>query len=212
MNIFGDECMTDKAIQQYWREKAEKTTRDYINELPLVRYDGPIHLIQASDQISHVFAKLSDETVLGFDTETRPAFKKGESYAPALIQLATESAVYLFQLSHLGSMGALVRIFSNPSILKVGMAPRDDIRQLQDIQPFQPAGFLDLVSIARQAEIKKNNLRTLAAMFLGLRISKRAQRTNWGRKTLTPAQIVYAATDAWASRNVYLAMVEQGLV
>ncbi len=190
--------------------KLTPLSKEEINTLPLVRYDGPIHLITHPDRVAGAVDRLRREPLLGFDTETRPAFRKGESYPPALVQLADAEAVYIFQLARLGGAPDLGRLLADPAITKCGMAPADDVRELQQRVPFEPAGFVDLAAIARREGFKRCGLRTLTATLLSFRISKGAQRSNWGRRDLSDSQITYAATDAWASRQVYLAMARQG--
>jgi ribonuclease D len=151
---------------------------------------------------------LRREAILGFDTESRPAFRKGESYPPAVVQLAGAKAVYVFQLADLTRKRKLFSLLSSGKLLKVGVALGYDIRKLQEIQDFTPRGFTDLETLTDARGIRNNGLRSLAAAVLGVRISKGAQRSNWGRTPLTPKQITYAATDAWVSREIYLALQE----
>jgi ribonuclease D len=154
--------------------------------------------------------RLAGHTLLGFDTETRPAYKKGESYLPSLLQLACADEVFIFQLKHLGLARPLRGILADPAIIKAGVSLDYDIRELKKLSRFKAAGFADLGNLARKAGIKNHGLRGLAAVFLGFRIPKGAQTTNWARDVLTPQQIQYAATDAWVGRRLYLAL-EQGL-
>lgn len=148
--------------------------------------------------------QLSRESVLGFDTESRPSFKKGESYPPSLVQLASSDAVYLFQLNRTQSIEKLIPIFSNPAIRKVGVALHDDIKKLDEFSHFEPAGFEDVSDVTKRLGITNTGLRSLVGMFLKQRISKGAQVSNWARKALNQNQLIYAATDAWMSRALYL--------
>jgi ribonuclease D len=150
------------------------------------------------------------EKILGFDTETRACFKKGESYPPSLVQLAGESMVYVIQLSRLKDLNWFGRIFSDDQILKAGVSLAFDVRKLREMHEFEPAGFCELARLADRAGIKNNGLRGLSALVLGFRITKGAQRSDWSRPTLSSSQLLYAATDAWASRELYLKLMEKG--
>jgi ribonuclease D len=150
--------------------------------------------------------KLAGHTLLGFDTETRPAYKKGVSYPPALLQLATNKEVFIFQVKRLGLAKPLRDILADPTFIKSGVGLDYDIRELKKLGRFKAAGFMDLSDIAKQAGIKNHGLRGLAAVLLGIRIAKGAQTSNWARDVLTPKQIQYAATDAWVGRRLYLAL------
>ncbi len=183
-----------------------------INELPMKQYEGPIHLFNTPDEAEAAAQKLLKESLLGFDTETRPAFRKGESYDPSLLQLATETDVYLFQIQQCGLTPSLLQVLSSPDIIKAGVALDRDVSELQAIIPFVPAGFVELANIAKEARIKNLGLRGLTAILFGFRISKKEQVSNWARKELTESQQTYAATDAWLGRLIYLEFQRAGLI
>ncbi|NOY53995.1 MAG: 3'-5' exonuclease domain-containing protein 2 [Deltaproteobacteria bacterium] len=183
-----------------------RMTREEINALPIRRFERTVRVIRSREEMGEALERLRSEKVLGFDTESRPSFKKGESYPPSLIQLAGRRSVYLFQLRHLKFPRPLREILSSPQIIKAGAALDDDIRKLKELGPFRAAGFVDLGTMAREMEIKNHGLRGLSAVLLGFRISKKSQCSNWARDVLVPAQVGYAAMDAWVSRELYLHM------
>ncbi|MBN1476469.1 3'-5' exonuclease domain-containing protein 2 [Candidatus Sumerlaeota bacterium] len=181
-------------------------SNEEINRLPLRRYEGEVHLIRTNRQVTSALRALRAEEVLGFDTETKPSFRKGEWNPPALVQLAGGRGVHIFQISMLGFPEGLIEILANPEISKVGVAPTDDFRALKRLRPFEESGVIDLGPFATEHGHESNGLRGLAASVLGFRISKGARCSNWSRSTLSPTQITYAATDAWVSREIYLAL------
>ncbi len=200
--------MNTQSVEQY----QGKISKDAINELPLMGFEGPINLITDQASADEAVKDLASEEILGFDTESRPSFKKGLYYLPSLIQVASSTQVYIFQLSKFDFPESLKSIFSNDSILKTGVAVRDDVKDLQKISPFPDAGFIDLGAVALKLKLETHGLRNLAAKFLRVRISKAARCTNWANLDLTAAQIRYAATDAWISRELYLSMNDIGLI
>jgi ribonuclease D len=181
-----------------------RMTREEINALPIRRYEKTVRVVRSREEMNNALHKLKRDKVLGFDTESRPAFKKGESFPPALIQLAGKKGVFLFQLKHLRFPRALREVLSSAHVVKAGVALDDDIRKLKELGSFKDAGFVDLGSTARKLGIKNHGLRGLSAVLLGYRISKKAQCSNWEREVLTPAQVSYAAMDAWVGRELYL--------
>jgi ribonuclease D len=187
-------------------------TKTEINALPIKEYEGPIHLCRTPAEAETAAGKLLKEPLLGFDTETRPAFRKGEKYDPSLLQLAAGSMVYLFQIQQTGLTPALLDILSRPDITKAGVAIGRDISELRDMADFEPAGFVELATYAREARIKNMGLRGMTAVLFGFRISKKEQVSNWARKVLTESQKTYAATDAWLGREIYLRFREEGLI
>jgi len=178
-------------------------TKEQINAHPIRRYQGRIHLIRRSEQIEPAVRQLEREKVLGFDTETRPTFQVGQSYPPAVLQLVGEQAAYIFQLRHCRLSPALCRLLANPEIIKAGVACKRDVQELTKLTSFEPAGFVDVGELAKQAGYPNHGLRGLATMLLGFRVSKHSQTSNWANEILTRAQIEYAATDAWVGRELY---------
>lgn len=179
-----------------------------IHALPLKTYHGPIHVVDSDAKMDSAARALAGQKVLGFDTETRPAFKKGESYPPSLVQLAASDAVYLFQLKHIGSYDALAGILGDATTLKVGVAISDDIKKLNETFAFEPSEFIELATLAGRAGLKNAGVRSLAGLLFGCRISKGAKCSRWDAPELSREQVVYAATDAWISREIYFALLD----
>lgn len=185
---------------------------DDLNRLPIGRYTGEVCVVATPAQLAEMQADLRQEAVIGFDTETRPAFRVGEHYPPSLVQIATARRVYLLQLARMDFSEALSALLSNPAIAKVGVALAYDLRELRQLFPFEPAHIVDLGLIAKRHGQRQTGLRNLAALFLGVRIPKGTKTTNWSLPKLSDTQIGYAATDAWAGRELYRRFAGLGLV
>jgi ribonuclease D len=179
-------------------------TREEMNALPIRRYEGEVHLVESPQMLERAAADILREAVVGFDTETRPAFRKGESHLPSLAQVATARAVYLFPLQRLDCSAMLGELLGAPHIVNAGVALADDLRQLRQLFAFEAAAALDLGHVARRHGLKQTGLRNLTGIFLGTRIPKGTKTTNWAAPRLTPQQVLYAATDAWACRELYV--------
>lgn len=180
----------------------QELTVDQINALPPMEFTGDIIVVTEREQARAIVELLRAERVLGFDTETRPSFQKGEFHHVALLQLATDTKAYLFRLSLTHLMEELAPLLSDPNVLKVGVATRDDVKGLLRLHDFDPAGFVD---IAWELAVsgRTPGLRALAAEHLGVRITKAAKTTNWERPYLSPEQLSYAAKDAVAGYRIY---------
>jgi ribonuclease D len=191
---------------------ARTISREDLANLPIRRFEGKIIVVATPEQLEEARADFRQETLVGLDTETRPSFRKGESHLPALVQLATAHAVYLFQLRRSEAHPLLANLLSDPRIVKAGISLKDDLRALKQVFAFTEANMLDLGTIARRSGLDQTGLRNLAGILLGFRIPKGTKTSNWAARDLTPAQIAYAATDAWACRELYLRFESLGLL
>jgi ribonuclease D len=176
---------------------------EYIKSLPIKVFPGNIHLIDHSRAFEHIRPILSKEEILGFDTETKPCFKKGRYHPVALLQLSTPEEAFLIRLNKVHLPGFLIDILESRDVLKVGVALKDDLNGLKKIMDLEPEGFIDLQQFVKQFGIEDNGLKKLVANVLGFRISKRSQTSNWEQDELTREQLEYAATDAWVCRQLY---------
>jgi len=187
-------------------------SREEMLALPVCRYEGEVHLVETAEALVRAGEEILREAAVGFDTETRPAFRKGERHLPALAQVATARAVYLFPLQRLDCSPLLARVLGEPGIVNAGIALADDLRQLKQLFTFEEASALDLGHVARRHGLRQTGLRNLAGIFLGARIPKGTKTTNWAARRLTAQQIAYAATDAWVCRELYLKFDALGLL
>lgn len=177
-----------------------------IEKLPLGTFPGKIHVIDHPGlAYSKAIAYLKKQTVIGFDTETRPVFTPGARHnGVALVQLSGPDHAFLFRIQSLGLRKRLAGILADPAILKIGAACHDDVRGLQRLTPFEENGYVDLQKEVWQWGIKDKSVKKMAAIILGVKISKTQQLSNWEAKTLSDAQCKYAATDAWVCREMWL--------
>jgi ribonuclease D len=181
----------------------ESIDKEELADLPLIQFEGEIFLVESREDYLSSVKYLSEQSLLGFDTETKPAFKKGEYNEVALLQLATKDHAFLFRLNKIGLGNSLKRILENPEIQKIGVAIRDDIKSLQKLNHFKPDGFVELQDHVKDFGIQDFSLKKISAIVLGCRISKAQRVTNWEAQELSEAQLVYAATDAWVSHRIY---------
>jgi ribonuclease D len=195
--------------RQSSHNSARTITQEEINSLPLNAYKGKVIVITDADKIPKVIKELEKEPVVGFDTETRPSFVKGQRFKVALLQLALTEKVYLIRLQQTGMTPELIKFFETESTLKVGIGVRDDIQALVRAHKFSPAGFVELTTLSKLAGIEVESVKKLTALLLGFRISKSAQTSNWEAATLTEKQIEYAATDAWVCLEIYNRLISQ---
>lgn len=181
----------------------ESISNEELLEIPLKSFEGNIVVVDSGIGLREAVNELGTQPVIGFDTETKPSFKKGVNNKVALLQLSTADRAFLFRVNRIGLPEELRAILSNPNISKPGVAIRDDIKGLREIMNFEPAGFVELQDVAKDMGIQNFSLKKLTAIICGFRISKGQQLSNWEAPELTEAQQVYAATDAWAALKIF---------
>ena len=178
-------------------------SREELQNLSLVHFKGKIHVIEHLSAAETAVNRLKSCTVLGFDTETRPSFTKGKINRVALLQLATATEAFLFRLCKMNIPKSLLALLSDPNILKIGTAIKNDIDVLKQAAKMIPHGFVDLQDMVQKFNIKNIGLAKMSGIVLGVRISKSQQLSNWENDILTEAQQRYAATDAWMCYLIY---------
>lgn len=182
---------------------AENVENSEINDLPLYHFNGGIFVIDTFDKLDYYLPLIIEHKMLGFDTETKPSFKKGVINPVSLLQITSSTQAFLIRINKIGLPDEIKNILSNEKILKIGLAIKDDIKILRDINEFEPQSFIDLQDYVGDFGIEAKSLKKITAIVLNKRISKSQQVTNWEKEELTEAQQIYAATDAWACLQVF---------
>ncbi len=185
-----------------------KIDKDVVRELPVAQTDCEIEVIDSANEVATAVDCLMQEEIVGFDTETKPSFTHGKSNKIALMQISTAKKCFLFRLQMIGKSEALKNFLENEKIKKIGLALHGDLRNLRVWDKFTPKNFIDLQKIVIQYGIEELGLQRIYAIIFGKKISKSQQLSNWEAKILNQAQQIYAATDAWACREIYLKLIE----
>lgn len=178
-------------------------SKEQLAELPIEKFEGKIFVIDNEGDSKKACEYLSKMNELGFDTETKPSFRRGQVNNVALMQLATEEECFLFRLNKIGYPDELVSIMSDPRIKKIGLSLRDDFAAIRKRSVRKPVNFIDLQVFVDKFGIEDNSLQKIYAILFGKKISKNQRLSNWEASILTPAQQSYAALDSWACLRIY---------
>lgn len=178
-------------------------SKQQLAALPAAQFKGTITVVDNLDSVESAVARLRESDLIGFDTETRPSFKKGQTYHVALLQLASDSECFLFRLNKIGMPDALKSLLEDKDMQKVGLSIHDDFRNLHKKYEFEPEGFIELQQYATQWHIADKSLSKLFGILFGKRISKSQRLSNWEAEQLAEAQQNYAALDAQACVKIY---------
>ncbi len=180
-----------------------KVDKAMISQLKRVEFYGKIYVVTSPVEAEHVVDYLLSQPILGFDTETRPAFEKGKRYQCSLLQVSTRTDCFLFRLNKTGLCPAVVRLLGDEQVTKVGLAWNNDMLSLRQLGSFKSGRFIDLQDMVRELGIEDQSLVKIYANLFGERISKAERLSNWERSELTDKQMEYAAIDAWACVRIY---------
>lgn len=181
----------------------KKIDKEEINSYPVFVFPGEVLVIEDEAEVDAAVADLLAYPCIGFDTETKPSFRKGETNQVSLLQLGVEERVYLFRLKKCGFSPALRNLLANRHILKIGVGIKDDLRFLRRLGDFTPAAFVDLQNYVVDFGIEEKSFSKLMAIIFDVKISKRQRTSNWEIPQFTEAQVRYAATDAWGALKMY---------
>ena len=175
-----------------------------IQLMPQVMFPGDIHVIDSIFHVKEAVKVLSRSSIVGFDTETRPSFRKGVVHKTALIQISTLDECFLFRTCRIGIPETLNDFLANPAITKVGLSLHDDFKIMSKFDNCcEPTAFIDLQDVVVEYCITDISLQKIYAILFGGKIAKGQQLTNWEAPELTPAQQNYGAVDAWACLKIY---------
>jgi len=186
-------------------------TKNEINELSIEVFNGEIIVIDDVDDVDDAVEYLKQFKVIGFDTETRPVFRKNVTRKVALMQLATMDKCFLFRLNRIQYPDVLDDIICNDEVMKVGLSLRDDFAALRQRSDCSPLNFVDLQSFVKDYDIKDMSLQKIYAILFNKKIAKNQRLSNWEAKVLKDSQKMYAAIDAWASLRIYNYLNRNGI-
>lgn len=180
-----------------------KIDKRSISNLPKVLFPGRIVVVTTENDADKAVDFLLAQPILGVDTETRPAFKKGINHKVALLQVATHDICFLFRLNYTGITTSILKLLEDTTVPKIGLSLHDDIMSMHRRADFRPGNFIDLQKHVGEIGIEDLSLQKLYANFFGQKISKTQRLSNWEADILTQQQKNYAATDAWACIMLY---------
>ncbi|MFZ4724675.1 MAG: 3'-5' exonuclease [Paludibacter sp.] len=186
-----------------------KITKEEVNALPVVIFEGKITLVDDLSKVHSAIQELRKNAIVGIDTETKPSFTRGTHHKVSLVQISSLDHCFLFRLNLIDFPAALAEFLSDKDVLKIGLSLRDDLIGLNKRHTFKPAGFIDIQTIAKNYGIMELSLQKIYAILFGSKISKSQRLTNWENAELSEQQLRYAATDAWASLQIYLQLLNE---
>ena len=181
-----------------------KIDKKIVVGLPKAVFPGRIFVVHTEAEARKAVDYLNTHVLVGVDTETRPSFRKGASNKVALLQISTYDTCFLFRLNYLGLPDFLEEFLQN-DVLKIGLSLKDDFAVLRKRNQQDPrlGNWVELQDYVPHFGIEEKSLQKIYALLFGQKISKSQRLSNWENDTLTEAQQLYAATDAWACVRIY---------
>ncbi len=178
-------------------------SKQQLATLPPAQFKGKIVVVDTAAGVDDAVKHLREADLIGFDTETRPSFKKGQSYNVALLQLSAPDACFLFRLNKIGMPEPLKLLLEDKDKTKIGLSIHDDFRNLHKAYKFEPGGFVELQDYVTHWDIIDKSLSKLYGILFGQRLSKSQRLSNWEADQLGDSQQHYAALDAFACIKIY---------
>lgn len=200
--------MINDNLTIYNKEISLSISKEQLSLLPTVEFFGKITVVETPKVADMALDFLNRQKIVGFDTETRPSFRRGRTYKVSLIQISTLRHSFLFRINKLGFIDELREFLENENIIKVGLSIKDDFHVLRRVADFTPRGFIDLQPFVKKYGIVDNSLQRIYGIIFGERISKSQRLSNWEADELTAGQCSYASIDAWACLKMYNHLVE----
>lgn len=186
-----------------------RITKEEVNQLPVIVFEGKITLVDDLSKVNPAIQELRRSKIVGIDTETKPSFTRGTHHKVSLVQISTLNHCFLFRLNKIDFPAALAEFLSDKNIKKIGLSLRDDFNGLNKHHVFIPGNAIDIQTIAQSYGIMELSLQKIYAILFGKKISKSQRLTNWESPELTEQQQRYAATDAWASLQIYMQLMNE---
>ncbi len=178
-------------------------TKEQLAEMSTVNFPGHITVVDTAEEAKSAVSFLMTQKVVGFDTETKPSFRKGHVNTVSLIQVSTADHCYLFRLKKCGFGEDLRAFLETEDVVKVGLSLHDDFMMIHRVEEFTPGGFVDLQTMVKDYGITDISLQKIYGIIFGKRISKSQRLSNWEATSLTDRQQAYASIDAWACLRIY---------
>lgn len=207
MNVDKETSNDDRCPSKIWKTSITKAE---LAELPIATYKGKITIVDTTENAHAATEVLRAAGTIGFDTETRPSFRKGEHHFVSLLQLSITSETFLFRLNHIGMPDCVRELLEDETLTKIGISIHDDFLNLNKKYPLEPRGFIELQTYVKEFNIADNSLSRIYGILFEQRISKGQRLTNWEAPVLTEHQQEYAALDALACLHIYYHLRDKG--
>lgn len=187
-------------------EEGERITisDEEINKLPVEVFNGKIVVIEKLGDVQLACDRLLKAKLIGIDTESKPSFRKGIESQLSLIQLALDDVCFLFRINKLrGIPSALSQVLNAKTLTLIGLSLKDDFSKIRSKANLNTENYIELQEMVKEFDIEEQSLKKLYAVLFDKKISKKQRLSNWNKSTLTSAQKMYAAIDAWACLKIY---------
>jgi ribonuclease D len=204
VRLFKRSGPTAQKRHPLWPSADEIAKLPWFEELSL----DNIVLIETPAGARRAFDEITQETVVGFDTESKPTFVRGHvSEGPHVAQFASNKRAYVFPLHDAAVRATVAELIKLPTLKKVGFGLGDDLKRIRKKLHVEPAAVTDIGSLFARRGFKNQEVGVKVAMALvfkqRFRKSKRIATSNWKFRHLSDQQILYAANDAYAALRIY---------
>jgi ribonuclease D len=171
-----------------------------------------IFTVENAQQAESAMAELLLTGIVGFDTESKPTFHKGEvSEGPHVLQFATTKKAFIFQSHIIETHPVIIAILQSSALTKIGFDLGSDLHQISNRFGIRPAAIVDLDRSFRKLGFRNSvGAKSAIAMLFNRKLmkSKSVTTSNWAARVLSERQLIYAANDAYAAIMTFHALQE----
>ncbi|MFC1522586.1 ribonuclease D [Elusimicrobiota bacterium] len=150
-------------------------------------------LITSEDKLKDLVIELSNLDSIALDTESNSFYVYREELC--LLQVSTKDADYIIDTLAIKDLNPLNDLFSRKRPEKVFHSAEADIRVIKGAGAFQFINIFDIMTAARMAGWKDYGLAPLLLKYFGIKLDKKHQLSNWGKRPLSEEQLDYASKD-----------------
>ena len=193
---------------------AHKTTPHKADIAEMDLFEGlgmeSVFVVTCGRQAELALKDLMMAGTVGFDTESKPTFHKGQkSEGPHVLQFSTLDKAYIFQSHVVESHPAIIGLLKSPELTKIGFGLGGDLQQITNRFGIHPSAIVDLDRSFRQLGYRNAvGAKSAVAMFFNRKLlkSKSITTSNWAARDLSERQLLYAANDAYAAIRIFHAL------
>ncbi|MCX6304322.1 MAG: ribonuclease D [Bacteroidetes bacterium] len=159
----------------------------------LINGQIPIQIIDDEEKLAALAGWLSIVKEFSFDTEF-DRFKRGYGFQLLLLQIFDGATCFIIDAVMIKDLKPLWPVFENESICKIVYSGREDVDLLKR-KGCSPKNVFDVQVASALCNRSEKSFSKLLKSVFGIELDKSLQTSDWIKRPLDLAQIIYASND-----------------